>query len=219
MKRAAAVGVQRQTVTGGEPAILADIYRDDVNLCVWQRRPDAGLNNAVEQFIDANPRFQHAVSVSPGRAQDVLTPLLTSRVAATALVEDIAELVDMYCCLFGQEKVGLRLSVLDRAMCPKFHVDLVLCRLVTTYLGAGTEWLAHEAVDRSKLGSGSGGKPDHESGLYRDSSDIQQLQGGDVALLKGEAWEGNENAGLVHRSPSLGVGERRLLLTLDMVAD
>ncbi|MEE4661257.1 MAG: DUF1826 domain-containing protein, partial [Halieaceae bacterium] len=68
-------------------------------------------------------------------------------------------------------------------------------------------------------GSGSGGKPDHESGLYRDSSDIQQLQGRDVASLKGEAWAGNEQANLVHRSPSLGIGEGRLLLTLDMVAD
>jgi hypothetical protein len=33
--------------------------------------------------------------------------------------------------------------------------------------------------------------------------------------LKGERWEGNENAGLVHRSPVLLSGERRLILTLD----
>ena len=33
--------------------------------------------------------------------------------------------------------------------------------------------------------------------------------------LKGELWEGNETAGLVHRSPALAKDERRLLLTLD----
>ncbi|MDP6198266.1 MAG: DUF1826 domain-containing protein, partial [Porticoccaceae bacterium] len=30
-----------------------------------------------------------------------------------------------------------------------------------------------------------------------------------------ELWSGNESAGLVHRSPALKIGERRLLLTLD----
>jgi len=37
----------------------------------------------------------------------------------------------------------------------------------------------------------------------------------DVALLKGELWEGNEKAGLVHRSPAVPADHRRLLLTLD----
>ncbi|WP_297291060.1 DUF1826 domain-containing protein [Oceanicoccus sp.] len=36
--------------------------------------------------------------------------------------------------------------------------------------------------------------------------------------MKGELWEGNEGAGLVHRSPSLSAGERRLLLTLDAIS-
>jgi len=46
-------------------------------------------------------------------------------------------------------------------------------------------------------------------------SQIQQLKRGDVALLKGEKWLGNEGFGLIHRSPHPAPGERRLLLTLD----
>ena len=134
----------------------------------------------------------------------------------TPLSEDIAELVDMFCCLFDLGRVGLRLTVLDKAMCPKFHVDKVPCRLVTTYQGSATDWLPHNKVDRSKLGHGSEGKPDEQSGLFSKMDDIQHLTAGDVALLKGESWEGNEGAGLVHRSPSLSAGESRLLLTLDM---
>lgn len=61
------------------------------------------------------------------------------------------------------------------------------------------------------------GKPDSQSGLYKNQHDIQQLSCGDVALLKGELWEGNQNAGLVHRSPSVDQGQNRLLLTLDFV--
>ena len=51
--------------------------------------------------------------------------------------------------------------------------------------------------------------------LISKSDDIQQLEKGDVALLKGESWIGNEEAGLVHRSPELERGTSRLLLTLD----
>ena len=100
-------------------------------------------------------------------------------------------------------------------MCPRFHVDKVPCRLATTYSGNATEWLPHDRVDRSKLGPGSSGKPDAKSGLYSRNDDIQQLEIGDVALLKGESWIGNEEAGLVHRSPGLRAGTSRLLLTLD----
>ena len=36
-----------------------------------------------------------------------------------------------------------------------------------------------------------------------------------VSILKGELWKGNENAGLVHRSPEVSSGQARLLLTID----
>ena len=75
--------------------------------------------------------------------------------------------------------------------------------------------MPHDVVDRSKLGLGNGGKSDEESGIFSTKEDIKQLSSGDVALLKGEGWEGNEGAGLVHRSPSLASGGKRLLLTLD----
>ena len=66
-----------------------------------------------------------------------------------------------------------------------------------------------------KLGAGSAGLSDAESGLYPTKDAIQTLAAGDVALLKGESWEGNEGAGLVHRSPAVKSGQQRLLLTLD----
>ena len=68
---------------------------------------------------------------------------------------------------------------------------------------------------REKLGIGSAGKPDTDSGLYRSENDIQQMTLADVALLKGEAWQGNQGAGLVHRSPALPKGQHRLFLSLD----
>ena len=121
----------------------------------------------------------------------------------------------MFCFLFDLKEAALRIKVLEEAMCPLFHVDCVPCRLVTTYYGAGTQWLLNDAVDRSKLGAGANGKPDDLSGKYKDPSLIQQMNHADVALLKGERWHGNEGKGLVHRSPKLSHPNKRLLVTID----
>ncbi len=201
---------------GNDPKVLADIYQEDINIAIWQRTTGERLDDAVEELLAASPQFQTAMAVSPDRAHAQVSEA-TGGTAPTELADNIAELVDMFCYLFGLKRAGLRLATLSRAMCPRFHVDRVPCRLVTTYHGVATEWLPHQAVDRSKLGPGSNGQSDLASGLFADESDIQRLTCGDVALLKGELWTGNEDAGLVHRSPAVPAGENRLLLTLDFV--
>ncbi len=204
----------RRAALGKEAAILTDIYQEETNIAVWQRELSTTLQIAVNNFLVSHPTFQMAMTVSP---QSALASISESFDTAgqSELSENIAELVDMFCCLFELKRAGLRLTALDCAMCPRFHVDKVPCRLVTTYQGIATEWLPHQLVDRAKLGSGSNGQSDDKSGLFQDPQDIQQLGSGDVALLKGELWEENENAGLVHRSPALPADKNRLLLTLD----
>lgn len=204
----------RRATQGSDPKVLTDIYRETNNIVIWQRELSDTLKYSVDSFLGSNANFQASMTVTPESAVSSLSGAFGNS-GQTELSENIAELVDMFCYLFGLKRAGLRLTALDRAMCPKFHVDKVPCRLVTTFQGVATEWLPHQAVNRQKLGVGSHGKPDSESGLYQNQSDIQQLHCGDVALLKGESWEGNENAGLVHRSPALQSGQRRLLLTLD----
>jgi len=199
-----------------QPAVLSDIYQEDCNIVAWRRELSPQIQTTVNDFLVSNSGFQVQMSLSPEDAFTHVHQALGGSELMSPLSKNIAELVDMFCCLFDLDKAGLRLTALDKAMCPRFHVDRVLCRLVTTYQGSATEWLPHNIIDRSKLGHGSGGKSDDQSGLFSKQDDIQQLKSGDVALLKGEAWKGNEGAGLVHRSPSMAVGEQRLLLTLDI---
>ena len=78
-----------------------------------------------------------------------------------------------------------------------------------------SQWIPHDVVDRTKLGVVRHNQTDELSGLFQSETVIEKLQSGQVALLKGERWEGNEGAGLVHRSPDLYKGERRFLLSLD----
>lgn len=204
----------RKTSKGNTPLIFTDIYKESVNLTYWQRSLSIELNNAVAALLKSTSHSQIALTTSSKQVTSHLVEHLQLK-ADSPLITDINELVDMFCCLFSLRQVALRLVILTKPMCPKFHVDRVPCRLITTYHGGATEWLPHAAVNRSKLGAGAEGAEDHESGLYNHSSDIQQLNTGDVALLKGELWENNDNAGLVHRSPKSQNQQNRLLLTLD----
>ncbi len=206
----------RKSACGSDPEVFTRFYDEETNIVIWQRDLSLKLQDFVKSFLIKNPHFQLSMTVSPDRAYDSLLNELGGE-ASSELCSDIAELVDMFCCLFEIKSAGLRLTALNKAMCPKFHVDRVPGRLVTTYQGVATEWLPHKVINRRKLGTGSNGLPDHESGLYQDETDIQQLGCGDVSLLKGELWDGNENAGLVHRSPNVVDGESRLLFTLDFI--
>ncbi|MFH4664340.1 DUF1826 domain-containing protein [Vibrio cidicii] len=197
--------------------ILSDIYRPEHNIAIWQRTLSKELTKNIDLMLAQEPRLALVQSVTPDDAAQWVRSKLEGYMCADALSEDIALIVDMFCCLFDVKEAGLRLTRLDSPMCPKFHFDRVPCRLVTTYTGRATEWLTNDVIDRTKLGAGSLGQPDHLSGLYDSERSIRQMQPGDVALLKGSGWEGNENGGLIHRSPHVGQDERRLLLTLDFI--
>ena len=212
-------GLSRGSVENTTPNVLSDIYREDTNIVIWQRNLSNELTAAVSEFLQKNATKAAVLAVTPQNTHDVLKDTFGESEALTTLSDDIALLVDMFCCLFDLKQVGLRLTILDRAMCPRFHFDRIPCRLVTTYQGIATQWLNHAVVDRSKLGAGNQGKSDEQSGLFNNIEDINRLSEGDVALLKGENWDETQGAGLVHRSPPVSAGERRLLLTLDFIND
>ncbi|ALU44154.1 DUF1826 domain-containing protein [Pseudoalteromonas rubra] len=211
------IPANRYAAISPEPNVLTDIYREDINLSVWQCTLTQALNSEVTNLLSNTSELQLSIAATPEQTIGELHAASALLVDKPALTEHLATLVDMFCTLFELKRAGLRLTILNKAMCPKFHVDHIPCRLVSTLGGVASQWLPHDTVDRSKLGAGSKGKKDHESGIYTSESDIQQLNAGDVALLKGSGWLGNEDGALVHRSPAPTAGEARLLLTLDFI--
>lgn len=123
---------------------------------------------------------------------------------APALDADLALLAEVFADLLGCEEVGVRMQVLAAPMCPRWHVDRVELRLVTTYLGPGSELVPSSSVRRERLGT--------EDPL-RPGAAIVSARTGEVVLMKGEAWDGNVGRGVVHRSPAQH-GER-LVVTMD----
>ncbi|MDO6563422.1 DUF1826 domain-containing protein [Amphritea sp. 1_MG-2023] len=44
---------------------------------------------------------------------------------------------------------------------------------------------------------------------------FSRLSRGDIVLLKGEGWYGNDGLGAVHCSPAISGAEKRLVVTFD----
>ncbi|MBC3951421.1 DUF1826 domain-containing protein [Pseudomonas folii] len=202
-------------VQGDTPAVLSQVLEDDVNLAVWQRQLPAHIEDFGALLLSMNEPLAEAITLE--MSENDTPPNLQHFASAyadlegyTGFIADVSWLISAYACLLGAKRVGVRLRVLDKAMCPRFHVDHVPARLITTYAGIGSQWLKEGAMDRRQLGD-----PQAEP---RDALKIRQINCGDVALLKGERWIGNEGQGLIHRSPPLQRDERRLLLTLDWLA-
>jgi hypothetical protein len=205
----------RKAACSDHVSIFSEIYQENINIAVWQRALAPELVTCAQKLIDNHSFYQKTFITTPADTISNLIEADNELQNSQSLCQDISELVDMFCLLNGLKQVGLRLTMLDQAMCPRFHVDKVPCRLVCTYHGVATEWLPHDKADRSKLGKGNNGLVDEESGIYQTQNDINQLNTGEVAMLKGELWQGNGNAGLIHRSPQVFEGNKRLLLTLD----
>jgi len=204
------------SVADTDPGVFSSIYNADINMAIWQRSLDLPTQVYVASLIKSPPVFQTLQAVmQEGEIAPWLSAHLPNRRGKPALIADISRLCEMFSVLFDLQRIGLRMVLLSQAMCPRFHVDHIPCRMVTTYGGPATEWLENNRVDRTRLGKGRRGKPDDQSDVFHSPRHIRQLTVGDAALLKGESWHGNEGRGAVHRSPPMPSGAARLMLSLD----
>ena len=200
---------------GQTPEVMTKILDENVNLALWQRQLPVHIVDFGALLLSLDEPLADAIVVEmPNEKTQPNLQGLASRFndleGYAGFIADVSWLVSAYACLLGAKRIGLRLRALDKAMCPRFHVDHVPVRLITTYAGIGSQWLEEGVMERSQLG--------HQQAEPTRAGFIQQVNAGEVALLKGEKWQGNEGAGLIHRSPALAPGERRLILTLDWLA-
>lgn len=186
------------------PIELAAVFDPAVNVAVLRRGAAAVDAAALRGACDLRAAVRAgAPDLSPFAAH-----------LDAVLLDDVAALVSLFADLTECASVGVRMAVTRAPMCPRFHVDHVTLRAAVTYVGPGTEWIDHAAVDRGRLGHAAGDAPDERSGLLHPGARIERARPFDFVVLKGTAWPGNEARGAVHRSPP-GDGSPRLLVTLD----
>lgn len=125
-----------------------------------------------------------------GRPKDLLRsePMLPQPIR-----RDITALSERFAALMHVKHVRLRLETVVTNACRKIHADNTDVRLICTYAGPGTEYLADPS------------RPDR----------LERLEAGWVGLFKGRTFAaGHEPA--YHRSPPIaGTGIRRLLVVID----
>ena len=196
--------------TAADVGDLAAIFHPNVNVAVHPRTlSDAVLRDACR----AMTRSRLMLAVPPTFAgKEALTEEMPD---AQALALDVFFLVELLADLTGAAVVGVRLACVEAAMCARLHVDRVTLRMVTTYLGPGTEYVAHEGVDRRYLGHAAIQASEARRALLRPGARVVQASAGAIVLLKGERWPDNEGRGAVHRSPLASRDAPRLVLTLD----
>lgn len=208
-EEAAPDAAQEAHVLGRQPTELTRIYLEGVNLCVWRR----GLSKPLSRWLnDLCGQYSLHVVMRMDAARIDLRPALAElpdTEERAAWIEDLHLLLRMYVDLFEARWLGVRLTTLERGMCPRFHVDRVGVRLLCTYAGPATEWLRN--TDAARAGLGAAGE------AQRPGARVQRLERFDVVLLKGEAWSGNEGNGIIHRSPAVPEGQRRIVLSIDAV--
>jgi hypothetical protein len=192
---------------------LSGILSEDINFTHYVRPIDENIHLFARILIAANFKGID-VMVSNSSVKQLIANHLDKSgihtIGKVALVEDIVTLTHAFLLIIQQEHVRLHLKIVSDDAGRKFHTDRYDLRLLCTYVGAGTEWIDNQYVNRAKLVGG-----DNDS-IIKDPSKIKTMQSFEVGILKGEASEINKGKGIVHRSPSIEQNnESRLLLRLD----
>ncbi|MBL9025824.1 MAG: DUF1826 domain-containing protein [Myxococcales bacterium] len=193
-------------------ADLTAIFEPKVNIVSLRREASAALTEETRRAVGEwhGKLFTVAVPEAEPIVAEQLIGLPTLAADALRWIEVLADLT-------GSLHVGVRLARLESAMCPRFHVDRVPIRLVTTYAGRGTEVLSNEHVDRARLGHGGLYTTDEASGVMITPNHVRSTSTFDVVLLKGDTWPDNAGLGAVHRSPPASAASPRLVMTLDVL--
>ena len=158
---------------------------------------------------EALPRlwFEGALAdLKPRLRRAVVERLAEPRWLANWLIDDVLEHSKLIVSLTGTPTLRVRLDVVDDDCCPKFHVDDVRLRLVTTYRGPGTEWIPPRLAAR------------FVDGRLPPADTVRHLARGEVAVLRGGRGATPERPGVLHRSPPIaGTGVVRLFLAIDEI--
>jgi len=195
-------------ISCSSPEKLEKIHQYAVNIAIYNR-DIRDLSKEINQLLDGGIE----ISVS-GIAKEIVaycTEMLV-RAGCPMLLKDIEELLLIFEKVSRAKDLKFLLAVRNTDLCRKFHTDMNDLRMLCTYRGPGTLWLAEDNIDREALNRSI----DDNKDIALDKQRIQQISTGDVAILKGALYQKKGTKAAVHRSPEIEEsGERRLLLRID----
>lgn len=191
------------------------LARGEGNLVSWHRELPSGLDAHLVEWAKRFPaHFDELVSM-PNYDLSAATRGLAEP-AREWLTMDVATLIARLALLADARSLRVWFGAVRTDQCRKFHVDFVRYRLVTTYVGPGTEWVPDEAVRREALEHPQDCPCDANNEIVRDLSAVRHAVPGEVIVMKGALHPGH--LGAVHRSPPIeGTGQVRVVLIASTV--
>lgn len=198
-------------ILGTQPEVLRNIQNPGVNLCLWQRAPQADIAREVAILAPGQFPDRRLKTTQRTFSSDV-TALLRDKGLDPAdfkhLLVDTCAIADQFFAVSGDREVRFRLMTIDSDNCHRFHVDTRALRLLCTYRGPGTEWLSDAQVDRAALARGA---PNEAVARFGEPFRFETHW---VGIMRGEP--DRDGSGLVHRSPKLvGTDQTRVVFCLD----
>ena len=193
---------------------LSGIHERDTAMVIGERRLPAPLAPWLAAWAPHAPHVDTKVDVG-----EDLSPVLLGLPPGPMrdwFHTDLQELVVSFGRVAGVRRFRLVAGPVRNDSCRRFHVDHLRLRLITTYLGPGTEWVDQGNVDFTALDHPESCDCDNPPSLVRDEGKIQRATAGDVLLMKGDLYS-NDVRGQVHRSPPIdgtGVVRHVVVLTL-----
>lgn len=135
---------------GRDAVVLEEIHRPGVELALWRRTLppclDWWLNRCPPDALPDGQVLCRLADLRPA-ITSLMTPAAPPGPLQDMLLDDIATLASRFAHLSGGDVLDVRLDRVDDNACAAFHRDCVSLRLLATYRGAGTEWIAPANAD------------------------------------------------------------------------
>lgn len=189
-----------------------DLAHPECSLVSWHRSIPGDVTLRLDAWSRHDSRFECTLS-QPDAPRAALWGLPPS--TRHWLERDFLTLTQRLFDLAGTREVAFKFGVIASDQCRKFHVDYLRYRLITTYVGPGTEWLPNAEVNRHVLGDPPEDADEANARIIACPTAVQRAIAGDVLLMKGARHA--HGLGLVHRSPPVeDRGARRIVLVLSV---
>ncbi|GEM_PF-4537585 len=186
----------KHVLAGNHSEILHQIHQ--ASAAIWHRPLSENLAEEVAHLLASS--FTE-IKIA-GQVDKLVAHLRQQLPYFPLLCQDIDQLIRDFRAVVHADNIRFSLVAVSSDMCRKFHTDVIDFRLLCSYAGVATLYVAPE--------NAPGGD------VEPAAASVEQLAVGDVMIFRGAMSATDDCPPLLHKSPSAQkLGLKRLLLRLD----
>ena len=92
--------LSRSSYIGDNLSALSEIFKEKINISIWQRKLDSNIRKEAEDIINLNPDLQLSTVIYPKDIKNFLLSNVKSE-NSSLIYQDITKLADVFCNLFN----------------------------------------------------------------------------------------------------------------------